>query len=424
LADGKVKQPERVAQPVRLAKALLGFAGGLGVSAGVGFLSTPLVVIALGAHEWAGLAVGFSVGSLLAIFVSFGWGAIGPTTVALLNEDERGQYFADSVSTRFYLLIAALIVVAPIMWLVTPVGVASLAPTLYATTPLIMAMGAPWFFVGTQQAGRLFLLDTMPNALGTLLGALALLAYPAAWVFAGINVLGAMISVILTYRSVLSRHGGQLNFSARPAVRRLRTGASAVMVVACSSAYTIAPLLLVSATSPASGTTLFAAADRIQKYASKFLGVFTQVAQGYVPSGGNSDEIARRARISILLSVLIATFAGVTFCTLLPFVAGIYTAGKVDIGFTLASAFACTLAAVLVSGVVGLACLTAIGRVDLVAKSTLFGSLLGVPVLIACSRHGETWVAWGVAAVEWSIVLFQLIAFASVQVSCEEPVHE
>ncbi len=83
--------------------------------------------------------------------------------------------------------------------------------------------------------------------------------------------------------------------------------------------------------------------------------------------------------------------------------------GEIAFGFDISLPFAVVFAAVSVLRVFGLAFLVQLGRTAALAKSTVVGAVIGVPMIIVgavlFSAHG---VAWAVALSEITVLIYQL----------------
>lgn len=365
----------------------------------------PIVVTRAGVDIWAGVATAQAIAGFSAVLVAFGWGVTGPAAVAVADADARGAYFADSVASRFWLFV----IIAPIML----IAVKLLAPgdflvdALVAISLLLPSLGASWFFVGERAPWRLLLIENMPRATGTALGALALaLTGEPVW-FGAVQALGAVGAVTLSWRDVLSRHRVRPALHPGPAFRRLASQASGVVAAGTAALYVNLPLVVVASLVP-EATAIYALADKIQKFATTAYTPVLQIAQGYVPNA-DPEKRVKRARRATLVSFALGIVAAVAYILLMPLTSNVLSGGTLKPDTSLAVPLGIGLGAVCVSAITGLACLTAFGAVRQVAVSTVLGAVVGVPLIVLLGlTDGSLGIAWAVSVSEVLVVGYQL----------------
>src|SRR4051794_30938992 len=104
-----------------------GFAFNMFIVAGSSLVAIPLVIGLAGGNVWAAVTVAQTVGALAAILVAFGWGVLGPATVAKMHADaDQRQYFTDSLAARAYLFALTAVPMALVVEHVRTPGISTL----------------------------------------------------------------------------------------------------------------------------------------------------------------------------------------------------------------------------------------------------------------------------------------------------------
>lgn len=389
-------------------RRLAAFGASLGVSTLVGLAAIPTIIATVGAQMWGVVALGQSLALLLGVLVSFGWGITGPAVVAGMQPAERPQMFLNSFVSRLYLYIFALPIVAAITLLT-----ASTSPLVVGTacvTYLVPFLGAAWYFVGEGKPRRLFLLDTVPVAAGTLIGLVALAVSRNIYTYLVCQLLMNCLAVTLSIRAVTRDGHRQVAFDAHPgrAIKRLGGQRHGVITAATSSLYVNTPLIVLSVTAPA-GVPLYALADRFFKYGLTALGPVIQVLQGSIPDPDAAIQNSR-IRTTARFAPLVGLAAVVAAASLMPWAAALLSAGEIPLGFSMSVPMSIVLGGVAVSQAIGLACLIPIGEGRALLTSTVLGAVLGIPLILFGAAHfGATGVAWAVASSEVVVASYQLI---------------
>ncbi|MGW9629786.1 lipopolysaccharide biosynthesis protein [Agromyces sp. NPDC055520] len=390
--------------------AVMRFGGGYGLSVVIsGVLSVaviPIVILVAGETAWATIAVAQAVGGFGYVLVAAGWGIVGPSEIAALDDSARGQYYRDSFATRMWLFGLALVPVA-----VIAIVLARADPALAGITVaggLFAALSAGWFFVGERSPIRYLLLDTLPRNLATVVGAGALLVTGNALWFVVAQLAGGVVSTWLATRDILARYAdGAWRWGVLEAFGRLRTQSSAISMAATSAVYVNLPVLIVQIFIPAS-TAMYALAERILRLSVFATRPFVQVSQGYVPHSDLREQATRAIRVTRLALVLSAA-GGLAYALFGPAVSRILSGGTLEMPFDLALPMGVALAAMLSSQITGFACLTAFGLTRVLAKSTLAGAITGACLLVpAAIVYGVVGLAWALALSELVVLVVQL----------------
>jgi O-antigen/teichoic acid export membrane protein len=404
-------------------KRLGAFGVSVVVSTLVGLIAIPTVIALAGADVWGVLAVAQSIALLLGVLVSFGWGTTGPALVASLPAAERPQFFGDSLVSRLYLFGAALPLVAVVAFLTAGDNVLL---TAFACVAYLMPfLGAAWFFVGDGQPLRLLLLDTVPVAVGTLVGLAALYATGEILAYLTCQFVFNVVSVAVSARRILRRTAVPvvLDLHLGRALRRLGGQRHGVITAATSSLYVNTPLIVLSALAP-QGVPVYALADRFFKYGLTVLGPVVQVLQGSIPHPDPQIRDARvraTARFAPLGGLIVAGAAAVA----IPPASRLFSFGEIAIDYHLSVPVALIFGGVATSQAIGLACLIPIGRGRSLATSTVLGALLGIPlILLGATQSGAVGVAWAVALSEIAVATYQLLVVAAALRDRPSPARE
>lgn len=388
-------------------KKLFGFGSATLLSAIVNFVAIPVLIRHAGAHTWAGVAVAQSVAGFASVIVSFGWGAFGAAWIAAMNREVRGTYFVGSLSSRMWLL-ALMLPIALVVVNYTATG--NLAANMIAcAAAMVPALGATWFFIGEVRPGLLIAFDAVPRLAGTIAGASLVAGGASIVAFSTCQLVGALIGVFLSAASILRRYSvGQLIWTPSAAVRRLRGQYGGVVTAGTASLYVSLPLVWVSSTVPGMAP-IYALSDKLLKAAVSAQATVTQVAQGYVPAAGRA-QLETRIRRTLKASSYASVFAGLGLAAVLAPVGAFLSGGELVPSFVVASGLGAALAAIGLSGVIGTACLPALGATRVTATSTVVGALVGVPlIVILTALYGINGTAWAVAFSEMVVSAYQLL---------------
>ena len=391
-------------------RKLGGFGTSTLVTGLVALFAIPVVVSFAGPMVWGGIAVAQSIAGMAAVLVAFGWGVMGPVRIASSPYQERGQVYLDSLTFRLFLLM---LVLPPTAYLIAVWAPGNTVANICTGTALILGgVGGYWFYVGEGRAWRLFVVDTIPRCSGTLVGALLLGFTNNVTYFAASQMAGALVAVSLAAVDILRRHGDfkwRKSMAAKRQILSFKEQLPGVLTAAAPSLYTNAPLAVLAGLAPAS-VPVYAMADKIIRFAAGATSPLTQVAQSSVPSP-DVEKQARNIVLATKVSAIGAVSSGLLLALALPWGAHLLSAGKIEVPLVVSSAFGVTLAAIVFSEISGLASLMALGRAKTVAVSVCLGLCLAVPlVFIFASLWGAAGAAWGLAASEVAVALFQFVA--------------
>lgn len=400
--------------------------GGFGVTVlantAVGLVTMPVLIFGVGSKQWGYLALAQSVALLIAVIVSFGWGATGPTTIALMNSSQRREFYLESFFARGGLyLVSVPIMTALLGVLLHGQWTFSL---MAALSLLLPSVGASWFFIGEGTPRRLFLVDALPQMVGSLVGAVSTLLTHALMSFMVIQFVGNLGAVISALTLIVLRRRAEDNHasdaqgiashvSLRSVLCALGRQRDGVLATFTTSLYVTLPSMLVQWFLPSALST-YAFGERLYRYASVAYSPIQQFLQSWVPGGGDC-QLRSRARKATAVAGGIGALGGVTIFTLSDFASLLLTHGEIQIDVSMKLAFSMAFLSVAVSGTVGLACLVALRRVKALSLSSGLGALVGVPVMVLSATVAQSadGVAWAVALAESIVSAVQLVTLWS-----------
>ncbi|MBX3312283.1 MAG: polysaccharide biosynthesis C-terminal domain-containing protein [Microbacteriaceae bacterium] len=385
--------------------------GGFGlstiISGLVGVLIIPFVITYAGVEAWTAIAVAQAVGALISTFAMYGWGITGPTDIAVINENEKGDYYYQSLLSRFWLtailsVIAAIITTALVSEFV-------IASVIIAVSGVVGAMTAGWFFVGESSPSRLLYLDTLPRA-GAVVVGLILLRWTGEIVdFAISQLAGSLLAAALGSISVLGRHKGwKFSLSPIQAIKNLQGQSSQIVITSTAAVYVNMPLIIVQIFLPAA-TTVYALADRIIKLGLVVLRPIIQVAQGWVPDK-DQQTLLKNVRVVTRFALLFGLFTGVIYTLLSNWAGLILSRDEISIPFDLSLPLGIAVGAMTATQFIGFAALNALHKTKELAISVVTGAVTALLLLPAfVLLLGVQGVAISVAAAELVVLLYQLV---------------
>ena len=385
---------------------------------GVASVATiPALVSLFGSLSWATLAVAQSAGMLLAVFVGFGWGVVGPATTAALQFEERREYFANSFAARLTLWILAVPLAGLLCLILLQGQEAGLAGFFVCLATATYSLGAGWYFVGSGDSKAFLLVDTVPRVMAMLIGVLFASLTANVLTYGVVYFLGQLCAVFAAAYWV----GGSgilrgADFSARRLLRSLRGNSSAVLMAFTSSLYFNLPLLIVSIFGVPAQVASFALADRLRSFAIQALSPLAKVAQGYVPAVRDFSTRMVRSKRAILVSALLASSTSVAYFVILLAFAPRLSGQNLEVEWDVALPMAVAIFGSALSGVVGLACLVAFGEARWMAFATILGALIGTPLALGLwFIAGSAGVASALAASELLVLSAQLARLVKIR---------
>lgn len=374
----------------------------------VGVLAIPVLIGAAGADAWAQLAVVQVLAGVFGVIVAFGWGATGPSMIAGARAEDRPGIFRESFSARLtlYAVAAPTMIVIALLLTRGDVAVSALGTIAY----LLPYVASPWYFIGQARPDRLFLLNTLPSVMGTLLGMLAAWLTSTIGAFLLVQALGYVVAIVLERRHILASAAPHPAEPYRIAaiLRLLATQRHAVTGSLVSSLYVSLPLVTVQALLPAL-TPVYAMADRLFKFGSLALAPVQQFLQGWVPEDG-PDRIRTRSERAVVIGLGFGVVGGALIATLSPLASQVLSGGAVLVPFSLSVALGTAFVFVAGSAIAGYACLILLGQVRHVAIASILAAAIGAPLIVASALAGSLeLIAWSVAVSEVVVTVYQLV---------------
>lgn len=357
------------------------FSLSIGASTVVGVFTIPVLIGAVGAADWGILAVLQAIASFFSFVVAFGWGATGPSMVAGMEPDARRQYYWDSMLTRGMLALLVLPLAIGIGMAVT--GRSPLTVSLAIIAYVMPGLGAGWFFVGTNQPGRMFALDSLPPIIGSVGGLVAVVLAPSLDVFLGVMTVSMVAGVLIAAVVVMTRTPGPVRWWIGR--RRLKEAYSeqlpGVTSSVAASFYTSAPAVLVQIFAPAA-VPVYAIADRLFRYAVLVLAPILQSIQSWVPESGRDIAVAR-ARHAVWLSFGVGAAGMGGLILFAPLVSDWLTHGEAVVPLSIAVAIGVAFAGEAIAQITGLSSLVVLGATRYLAVSSIVGALAGTVGVLA-----------------------------------------
>ncbi|WCM56347.1 lipopolysaccharide biosynthesis protein [Microbacterium sp. EF45047] len=346
----------------------------------VGVFSIPVLISTIGDTTWGRLAVLQAIAQFLAVIVGFGWGATGPSTVAGLPAADRKTFFATSVRARVIILLPALLIGSVAATLIARTD--PLAAALAMLTSAAPAVGAAWYFIGTNRPVALFLFDALPAILGQVAGLIGVIFLPSLLVYVAATALFAVIGVLLSWMYVATRpEDGDWRVDRSEGLRTLwRDQLPGFTATFTGSITSTLPIVIVSLIVPPTAVPLYALIDRLSRYAVLVLAPVLQAIQGWVPEAGR-QHLASRSRIAILVSCGIGLAGGIAMAVCAPWASVLLSQGAIAVPILLSLVMGVGFAGEAISQVTGLAVLVTIGRsreLALSAGVATVGGMAGV----------------------------------------------
>lgn len=382
------------------------FSLSIGASTVVGVFTIPVLIGAVGASDWGILAVLQAIAAFFSFVIAFGWGATGPSMVAGMQPDARRQYYWDSMLTRGALAVLVLPLAIGIGMAVT--GRSLLTVSLAIIAYVMPGLGAGWFFVGTNQPGRMFALDSLPPIIGSVGGLVAVVLVPSLDVFLGVMTVSMVVGVLVAGVVVMTRTPGPVRWWIGRA--RLRQAYAeqlpGVTSSVAASFYTSAPAVLVQLFAPAA-VPVYAIADRLFRYAVLVLAPILQSIQSWVPESGH-DIAVSRARHAVWLSFGVGAAGMAGLVLFAPLVSDWLTHGEAVVPLSIAVAIGIAFAGEAIAQITGLSSLVVLGATRYLAVSSVVGALAGsVGVLLLTPVAGALGAFTAIAVASLLLGLFR-----------------
>lgn len=404
----RVKPSERLASRVTFARRLAGFSLLPLFSALSPLVLLPLLARMVSTEVWSSIAVGQSVGGLVAIIASFGWTLIGPTLIARSGSTERRSLYVESLVTRSVVLLAMLPVAAVVVLLITPQGGRVVGVSM-AIAISLSGLSASWFNIGAGRAVDVAKYEAIPKLAGTALAAIGLVVFREPAIYPMLIAVSTLLGVLAFTRHVC---GAGFWTAARQVAMRdsLRRSSPGAATVVAGGAYSASAVALVGVGASVVSLAAYVSADKVYGMALLAVGSLANALQGWVAEVGGQHGARRRT-----FAVLAHTVLGVLGCGSLIALGSQVTRMLYGVALEapqgamvwMGVAFLC----ISLNTAVGRLVLIPLGHTRAVLVSTFAGAVVGVPALIAGGViAGAAGGALGLATSEFVVLLVQIVA--------------
>lgn len=390
---------------------LLGRLGGFSLTvilnALVSVVTIPFLINFAGEAQWAAVAVGQSLGSLLSVFALLGWALTGPTEVAQTDPKDRGVRYLESFLIRgAFSLGLCLFALGVSHW----VGSVSPWATWFSACSLVaMGVGATWFYVGEGTPMRLLMLDTIPRGIGAVVASWAVVSTGSAVIYGAIVLGGTLLGVGLSATDILMRHPGGKPFQTRSPLLVVREQSHAIATGALTAVYQSAPVLILQVIAGPL-VPMFALLDKIRAQGLTAYRPVAQALQGWVPSARGDLDVARRSQRVVVGACAVGTAGCVAATLLMPLLVALLSAGNMGITVLESLPAGLTVGSAIISMTVGPACLVPLGSQRAILRSAIAGAVVTGVALPLFARMGLVGALYGVALGQTSVVIVQLVA--------------
>ncbi|MBC7764056.1 MAG: hypothetical protein H7201_20145 [Candidatus Saccharibacteria bacterium] len=407
--------------------AITGYAASMLLLAISSLLAIPAMVAASGLHAWGAIAVGQSIGGVAATIIAYGWGLSGPAAIARANELGRMREYAESAVTKIALILPVAGMAFLIAWIVgrefalfAGVGAVSMAT---------IGLTAGWYFVGRGQPWIMLLFETVPRVTGTVVGTVFMHTGSSALIGVIWQLFGMVAAFTLCSTLILRpwRMRVLRSIIRKPVRRVLLDQRQGITSSILSSLYASTPIVIVILLAPAAQP-LYAVVEKVQRQVIVALGPFVTVLQGWIPRARGAAALHRRLRQGTIATSVFAATLGVLMLAAAPELIRWLGGGLVQPTLPILTLMATITAVSLFESVVSKAALSALERLDIVAKSTAIGSLVGLPlVAVGALTLGALGALVGILVGLVLRVILELVgmwsSMASIRITPSDPPH-
>lgn len=366
------------------------------------FLAIPFLIRLGGADGWAAIAVGQSVGGVVATVSLFGWGVSGPTEISRTTIADRGHVYWVSFWMRLGVL--ALSLPAGMLFVdlfVDPQFKFAALGVLGATS--LQSLTANWYLSGLRMPYRIAVLESVPRALAQVIGVLSVYLSDHLWLYGIVLLVSELIFVILSTVLFASPMGFRSTLIA--ARVRIRQQAPLVLSAVAGASYTKAAVPIVAAVAPGA-VAVFSVLDRVQQVARAIISPLTMYFQGWVVSDASLER--SRKWTATIATMSIGTASAAFIWAFLPPLSPVVFSDEIEIDYVQSGLLALVVWFVSASLCTGLYYLVPAGEHRTFALSSIFSALVGVFLLLSLPKMaGATGALGALVAVESLVVLIQ-----------------
>ena len=391
----------------RLATRILVFSIGPGLSLLAPLISLPIITSHFGAPGWASIALGISLGGFSAVVSEIGWSITGPIAMARAAPTERRSLILESLVQRGILLFLSTPLIALV---VLNVNVDFLPAFISGCSSALMALSPAWAFIGLGRAKELLIVDSIPRTLSTIIGASLLLLGAPLTTLPAVQGLVAILIALVPLRMFRDDARRRLSTVVAGAIRDMRQQTAALTTRVATSAYVALPTTLVAILGASTAQLAnYSGVERIARTGLTALQPFGQAFQGWIPAASQRSGLLRRMRAALLVNLGVAALGSLSFFVLIPFALDLLFRGSLDMNIVMRASFSVVIFSVVLSRCTGIQCLAPLGKMRVVAISTVAGGIVGVPMFVVGYWWlGVSGVAVVVAGVEFLVLIIQL----------------
>lgn len=346
----------------------------------------PAFIRSGGAAAWGAIALGQSFGAVAAVVVAYGWGLAGPARIAEASPGERRAEFLESLRVRLALCPVTVVVAGGCAAVISPNR-----PTLAiagAASMTAIGLSANWYFVGVRRPYVLLITETVPRALGSVVGALVLTAgYP---VITGVimQAAGTLGGFATSSAWILRSLRGVPTVPVRPLKHVLAANRHGITSTLASALYVALPMSVVALIAPGVQP-VYALADKVQRQVSVALNPAVTVLQGWVPGGPGRR---RRAQQALIVGAALSAASSAMLLLGGPLLVRWLGNGRIQPSVAVVIMMSVFVGINLFESVVARAVLAPFNKLAGIARATLLSSVVGLG-LVAAGASG--WGAFG-----------------------------
>lgn len=383
----------------------------------VSSLITPFIVLPVLARTtstsgWAAIAIGQSVGGILAIIVAWGWPLMGPARIAKASFAEARAEYLDSFRVRLWVLGSLLPLAVAASWVLGPSGF-KLECLLMTVAGGVFGLSPAWFAIGTGRPSILAKFELIPRAIAMLMAAVVMILTQAIFVYP-ILLLAAGLLGQLFFVWKLSKKGRPSRIR-KPIGVALKENATAVLAEMLGGTYSTSTTALVAVSASTQAAASYSAAEKVYRIGLFGVSAVSNALQGWIGSAPASER-GRRLRVSLLIHLSLGIVGALVLLSFGPWLTELLFTSQLRASWSTCAWLGVAYLAISVNTSLGRHFLALAGRLRPVLVSTAIGGVVGVPtILLAAMIAGSEGAAAALATGEVIVVIVQVIAIRNVR---------
>lgn len=386
-----------------LMRRTLGFVGLPILSSVAPFVLLPVVARVAGNDGWAAISVGQSIGLICALIVGTGWDLIGPAKIARVNVQAHHGIYTESLRSRGLVFLALVPICFTAPWMVIESHY-QVESSLMAVAAASTGLMPSWYAIAIGKPKISAVYEILPRlgvsmiALVVVLSTSQLIFYPIAGI--------ASSTLVLTLFSL--RVHTPFGVPRRPTIKVVLSNWKATTTVFVAGAYSSATVLIVALFSDGPNVVAqYASGELIYKIGLMGLSAVASALMSWVLAESNR-YLFPRALKSISVIAFVGVLGAIFICICGSWVSSLLLGSALAMTTATASGFAVAFFAISLNTVFGRHFLVPLGKVRGVFQSTLWGAILGVPLIVAGTIYlGAAGAAWGLAVSEVIVTFIQ-----------------